>query len=149
VSGESADRPGERRADYPHFRTMPTRWMDNDAYGHVNNVVYYSFFDTVVNTYLIEAGVLDIAASPAFGLVIETRCTYYQELTYPETVDAGLRVERLGNSSVQYQIGLFKQGSDEPAATGHFVHVYVDRETRRPVRVPEETRAALASLVAG
>jgi acyl-CoA thioester hydrolase len=93
--------------------------------------------------------VLDIRNSPAFGLVIETRCIYYQELTYPETVDAGLRVERLGNSSVQYRIGLFKQGADAPAATGHFVHVYVDRDTRRPVRVPDDVRAALAPLVAG
>ncbi|MEQ8699525.1 MAG: thioesterase family protein [Bauldia litoralis] len=141
-------KPGERRGDYPHFRDVPTRWMANDAYGHVNNVVYYSFFDTVVNGYLIEAGALDIAASPAIGLVIETRCTYYQELTYPETVEAGLRVEKLGNSSVTYRIGLFKRGSDEPAATGHFVHVYVDRETRRPVRVPDDTRAALAPLLA-
>lgn len=149
-AGEAGEaRPGEMRGDYPHFRAVPTRWMDNDAYGHVNNVVYYSFFDTVVNSYLIEAGVLDIAASPAFGLVIETRCTYYQELTYPETVDAGLRVEKLGNSSVQYRIGLFKQGLDDPAATGHFVHVYVDRETRRPVRIPDDVRAALVPLVVG
>jgi acyl-CoA thioester hydrolase len=137
----------ETRADYRHFLDIPTRWMDNDVYGHVNNVVYYSYFDTVVNTYLIRQGALDIRTSPVIGLCIESKCTFAREITYPETVEAGIRVGRLGNSSVRYEIALFRQGIEDPAATGYFVHVYVDRETRRPVKVPEPMRAALAPLV--
>ncbi len=142
-----ADEIQERRERYRHFQTITTRWMDNDAYGHVNNVVYYSFFDTVVNTYLIEQGVLDIENSPVIGLVVETLCQYKKELTDPEPVDAGLRVGRLGNTSVRYEIGLFSAGDDTPAATGHFVHVYVDRATRRPAPLPAALRAALKALV--
>lgn len=142
-----ADEIPERRERYRHFQTITTRWMDNDAYGHVNNVVYYSFFDTVVNTYLIEQGVLDIEKSPVIGLVVETLCQYKQELTYPEPVDAGMRVGRLGNTSVRYEIGLFRVGEDAPAATGHFVHVYVDRTTRKPAPLPAALRAALEPLV--
>ena len=121
--------------------------MDNDVYGHVNNVVYYSYFDTVVNSHLIAAGVLDIQESPVIGLVVESKCTFQKEITYPEIVEAGLRVGRLGNSSVRYEVGLFKVGEDMPAASGYFVHVYVDRDTRKPVPLPADMRAALEKLV--
>jgi acyl-CoA thioester hydrolase len=137
----------ETRARYRHFQAIPTRWSDNDVYGHVNNVVYYSYFDTVVNTYLIERGALDIHASPVIGLAVESLCTFKKELTYPETIDAGMRVGRLGNTSVRYEIGLFRAGEDDPAATGYFVHVYVDRASRKPVSLPEPLRRALAPLV--
>jgi acyl-CoA thioester hydrolase len=134
----------QRRADYPHLLPITTRWMDNDAYGHVNNVVYFSYFDTVVNTYLIERGALDIQASPVIGLVVEVSCQYLAPLTYPETVTAGLRVAHIGRSSVRYEIAMFAEGSDQAAAQGHFVHVYVDRETRRPVaELPANLRATL------
>ena len=141
------DRKTEGRADYRHFLTIPTRWMDNDAYGHVNNVVYYSYFDTVVNKYLIDAGALVIESSPVIGLVVETGCSYFAPITFPERVEAGLRVARLGNSSVRYETGLFRNDDPTPAACGHFIHVYVDRETRRPASLPEALRAALAPLV--
>lgn len=139
----------ESRAAYPYFRTIPTRWMDNDAYGHVNNVTYYSYFDTVVNEHLIRAGGLDIARDPAIGLVVETACTFRKALSFPERIDAGLRVALLGHSSVTYEIGLFREGDAEPAATGRFVHVWVDRATRRPVVIPPAIRAALLPLAAG
>ena len=144
----SDPKPAETRARYRHFQKIPTRWGDNDIYGHVNNVVYYSYFDTVVNTYLIERGALDIAKSPVIGLAVESLCTFRKELTYPETIDAGLRVGRLGNTSVRYEIGLFRQGENDPAATGYFVHVYVYRETRKPVPLPETLRRVLTPLVA-
>ncbi|OLL30401.1 thioesterase [Burkholderia sp. SRS-W-2-2016] len=138
------------RAAYPHFLPITSRWMDNDVYGHVNNVVYYSYFDTVVNEYLIRAGVLDFEHGTTIGLVVETQCNYFAPLVFPERIDAGLRVVRLGTSSVRYEVGLFREGDAEPAAQGHFVHVYVDRATRRPVNLPAELRAALAPLqVAG
>ena len=111
-------------------------------------MVYYSYFDTVVNTYLIERGALDIARSPVIGLAVESLCTFRKELTYPETIDAGLRVGRLGNTSVRYEIGLFRQGEDDPAATGYFVHVYVDRASRKPVPLPDALRGVLAPLAA-
>jgi len=136
-----------RRGDYRHFRSIPTRWMDNDPYGHVNNVVYYSWFDTAVNTYLIEAGVLDIAASPTVGVVIESGCTYFESVAYPETVEAGLAVTKLGRSSVTYAAGIFKQGGAFAAAQGHFVHVYVDRTTQRPVDIPGDVRTKLEALM--
>jgi acyl-CoA thioester hydrolase len=139
--------PLETRARYRHWQKIPTRWGDNDAYGHVNNVVYYSYFDTVVNTYLIAKGVLDIAQSPIIGLAVESLCTFKKEITYPETVDAGLRVGRLGTTSVRYEIGLFREGDPEPAATGYFVHVFVDRATRQPRPLAADLRAALAPLV--
>lgn len=142
------DRRTESRADYRHFQTIPTRWMDNDAYGHVNNVVYYSYFDTVVNQYLIEAGALVIDSSPVIGLVVETACNYFAPVTFPDRVEAGLRVARLGTSSVRYEIGLFRNDDPSPAACGHFIHVYVDRETRRPTPLPDALRAALEPLVA-
>jgi acyl-CoA thioester hydrolase len=135
------------RADYRAHRTIPTRWMDNDAYGHVNNVIYYSWFDTAVNGWLIEAGLLDIHAGNPIGLVVETGCRYHRPVAFPETVEAGLRIVRLGNSSVRWEVGLFTAGHDTPAAEGHFVHVYVDRLTRRPSRLPDAWRAALAPLV--
>jgi acyl-CoA thioester hydrolase len=135
-----------RRADYPHAQPITTRWMDNDAYGHVNNVVYFSYFDTVVNTYLIARGALDIQESDVIGLVVDVGCQYMSPLTYPETVTAGLRVAHLGRSSVRYEIALFAEGSDTAAAQGHFVHVYVDRKSRRPVELPVELRQVLEPL---
>lgn len=138
------------RAAYRHFLPITTRWMDNDVYGHVNNVVYYSYFDTVVNEYLIRAGVLDVEQGETIGLVVETQCNYFAPLVFPEKVEAGLSVVRLGSSSVRYEIGLFREGHTQPAAQGHFVHVYVDRATRRPVALPAGLRAALLPLaVAG
>lgn len=138
--------PPFRRA-YPHFVAIPTRWMDNDTYGHVNNVVYYSYFDTAVNKHLVEAGHLDIRGGSSIGLVVETACQFHKALSFPEVIDAGLRVVQLGRSSVVYEIGLFRSGDDDAAATGRFVHVWVDRTTRRPIIVPERIRAALAPLV--
>ncbi|WP_296661760.1 thioesterase family protein [Paraburkholderia sp.] len=136
------------RTDYVHFLPITTRWMDNDVYGHVNNVVYYSYFDTVVNEYLIREGVLDIEHGTTIGLVVETQCNYFAPLVFPERVEAGLRVARLGASSVRYEVGLFREGEAQPAAQGHFVHVYVDRATRRPVdALPAALHAALARLV--
>jgi len=139
--------PRDRRADYPHVLAIPTRWMDNDTYGHVNNVTYYSYFDTVVNEHLVRAGGLDIHNAPAVGLVVETSCSFHRPLSFPDTVDAGLRVAKIGNSSVAYEIALFRRDDDAPAATGRFVHVWVDRATRRPVSVPPRIRAALAALL--
>ena len=149
AAGGAGDRAAPpRRADYPHFLPIPTRWMDNDVYGHVNNVVYYSYFDTVVNAYLIAEGGLDIEKSPVIGLVVETLCRYFKPIAFPDTLDVGLRVGKLGNSSVRYEIAIFRQGDAAPAAAGHFVHVYVDRASRRPVPVPEPMRRALARILA-
>jgi acyl-CoA thioester hydrolase len=137
------------RDEYPHVLAIPTRWMDDDVYGHVNNVQYYAFFDTVINAYLIREGGLDIHAGPAIGLCAESHCTYRAALSFPETVHAGLRVGKLGRSSVRYEIGLFREDDAEPAATGWFVHVFVDRESRRPVAIPDGVRVALERLVSG
>lgn len=134
------------RADYAHFLSISTRWSDNDVYGHINNVVYYSYFDTVVNEYLLRAGVLDFSEGETIGLVVETRCNFFAPVVFPEPIEAGLRVEKLGNTSVRYEVGIFTQGSDEAAAQGHFVHVYVDRVTRRPVPLPASLVAALKPL---
>ncbi|HKH11041.1 MAG TPA: acyl-CoA thioesterase, partial [Rubrobacter sp.] len=123
TGGDEVREAPEGRDRYPHFLTIATRWMDNDVYGHVNNVVYYSYFDTVVNEYLIHEGGLDIAGGATIGLAIETFCQFHQPLAFPEVIDAGLRVGKLGNSSVRYEIGLFRQGEADPAAAGHFVHV--------------------------
>ena len=142
-----AEEPPPRRADYPHVIVIPTRWMDNDIYGHVNNVVYYSYFDTVINRYLIGAGGLDIAGGPVIGIAAESHCRYRRPITFPTDIDAGLRVGKLGRSSVRYEIGLFAQGDDEVAAEGWFVHVFVDREARRPTPIPDGLRAALERLV--
>ena len=136
----------ENRLAYKAFRDISTRWMDNDAYGHVNNVVYYSWFDTVVNAHLIEQGVLDIHQGETIGLVIETQCNYFASLAFPQNVEAGLRVAHMGTSSVRYEVGLFAQGEPLTAAKGHFVHVYVDSKTRRPVPLPAPLKAVLEQL---
>jgi acyl-CoA thioester hydrolase len=144
---EAAAKPQpEPRSAYKTFRTITTRWMDNDAYGHVNNVVYYSWFDTVVNAHLIEQGVLDIHAGETIGLVIETQCNYFASVAFPQTVEAGLRVARIGKSSVRYEVGLFVQGEPLTAAKGHFVHVYVDRTNRRPTALPAPLQTVLEAL---
>jgi acyl-CoA thioester hydrolase len=143
AASREAPRP---RSDYRHFGTVTTRWEDNDIYGHVNNVVYYSYFDTAVNRYLIGAGALDIHHGCVIGLVIETHCNYFAPLAFPQDVEAGIAVSRIGKSSVRYQIGLFAPGEPLTAAAGHFIHVYVDRATRRPVELPAPLRAALQAL---
>lgn len=137
----------ERRADYRHFLSIPTRWMDNDIYGHVNNVTYYSYFDTVINEYLIRVGGLDIRSDPVIGVTPETFCRFRDSFTFPDVVDAGLAVGRLGRSSVTYLVGLFKQGAAAPAASGHFVHVFVERDSMRPAPIPEKIRSALEPLL--
>jgi len=136
----------EPRSAYRAFRSIGTRWMDNDAYGHVNNVVYYSWFDTAVNAHLIERGVLDIHHGETIGLVIETQCNYFAPVEFPQQVDAGLRVAHMGKSSVRYEVGLFIQGEELTAAKGHFVHVYVDRATRRPALLPVPLKTVLEAL---
>lgn len=138
--------PIPSRADYRHFSPITTRWMDNDVYGHVNNAVYYAYFDTAVNAYLIARGVLDYAGGETIGLVVESGCRYFTPLAFPGRVVAGLRVARLGTTSVRYGIGLFRGDEDRAAAAGHFVHVYVNRATRRPIPLPEDLRAALEDL---
>lgn len=135
------------RSDFPHLLPIPTRWKDNDVYGHVNNVEYYSYFDTVINTWLIRQGGLDIHRGPVIGLCAESHCKFMSELAFPETVEAGLRVEHLGRSSVRYGIALFREGVETPAAIGWFVHVFVDRETRRSHPLPDAIRSALEPLV--
>ncbi len=140
--------PEFSRADFRRFTPIQTRWMDNDVYAHVNNVVYYSFFDTIVNGYLVSEGALDIGASDVIGLVVETQCRYFAPVSFPESLEGGLRVARIGNSSVKYQLAIFKEDATEPAAEGHFVHVYVDRATRRPASLPAPLRAALEKIAA-
>ncbi len=135
------------RARYPHFLTIPTRWMDTDIYGHVNNVVYYSYFDTVINAYLIGPGGFDIHGGTVVGVCAESSCRYRAAFAFPEPVEAGLRVGHLGRSSVRYEIGLFKAGAEHAAAQGHFVHVFVDRESRAPAPIPEAIRAALQRIL--
>ncbi len=135
-----------KRAQYRHFLPIQTRWSDNDAYGHVNNVVYYSWFDTVVNEYLIASGALDIQTSTIVGLVVETQCNYFSELAFPQRVDAGMRVAHAGRSSVRYELALFGADADTASAQGHFVHVYVDRASRRPAPLPPPLRAAVERL---
>jgi acyl-CoA thioester hydrolase len=136
----------EPRSAYKAFRTISTRWMENDAYGHVNNVVYYSWFDTVVNAHLIEQGALDVQHGDTIGLVIETQCNYFSPVEFPQTVEAGLRVARIGRSSVRYEVGLFVQGAPMTAAKGHFIHVYVDRAQRRPTDLPTKLKSVLEAL---
>ena len=143
----SAERePRETRAAYPRLVPLATRWGDNDVYGHVNNVVYYAFFDTAVNGILVEAGALDIARSPVIGLVVETGCRYFAPVAFPDRITAGVRVARLGRTSARYEVAIFREDEPEAAAQGHFVHVYVDRDTRRPVPLPERLRAVLTRL---
>jgi acyl-CoA thioester hydrolase len=138
-------KPASRNA-FRVFRPITTRWMDNDAYGHVNNVVYYSFFDTAVNALLVERGLLDIASSPVVALVAETGCRYFESIAFPEPIEAGLSVTRLGRSSVTYALGIFRTDSPCAVAQGHFVHVYVDRATQRPMRMPDRVRSVLTEL---
>lgn len=137
----------EPHSAYKVFRPVGTRWMDNDVYGHVNNVVYYSWFDTVVNGYLIEQGVLDIHEGATIGLVVETQCNYFSPLAFPQPVEAGICVARLGASSVRYEIGLFAQGEPLTAAKGHFIHVYVDKLSRRPTALPLKLKNVLETLL--
>lgn len=145
----SQDKPQpEPRQAYKAFRPITTRWMDNDAYGHVNNVVYYSWFDTAVNAHLIEQGVLDIHHGETIGLVIETQCNYFASLAFPQRVEAGIRVAKIGSSSVRYEVGLFAEGAPLTAAKGHFVHVYVDKASRRPAPLPPSLKAVLEQLKA-
>jgi acyl-CoA thioester hydrolase len=132
---------------FPHHRRLTTRWHDNDIYGHVNNVVYYAFFDTAVNQFLIERRVLDPVSSTAIGVVVETQCRYFAAIAFPDIVTAGLRVTRIGDSSVRYEVGIFKNDDAACSAEGHFIHVYVDRNSRRPVAIPADVRAALASIL--
>ena len=135
-----------KRDEYLHFLTINTRWMDNDIYGHINNVQYYSYFDTVINRYLIDQGVLDIHAGVVIGLAVESHCNYFSSAAFPEDIQAGLRVAHLGRSSVRYEIGLFTGARAEAIAQGHFVHVYVNRQSNQAVELPDELREALTKL---
>lgn len=139
-------RPG--RSEYKVFYPISTRWSDNDIYGHVNNVTYYSYFDTAANRYLIEEGGLDISDGTIVGYVVNSGCQYHAPITYPEGIEAGVRVDKLGNSSVQYGIAIFREGEDEAAAHGHFVHVFVERAANKSVPIPDNLRTALARLLA-
>jgi acyl-CoA thioester hydrolase len=142
-----SERPARlSRSAFKLFRPIATRWMDNDAYGHVNNVHYYSYFDSAVNSWLVGEGLLDIVGSPVIGLVVESGCTYFESVAFPERLEAGIAVAHLGRSSVRYVIGIFKEGAELAAAQGHFVHVHVDRATQRPVEIPARTREALNAL---
>ena len=141
-----SDTSNTGRDYYRHLLTIPTRWMDNDVYGHVNNVVYYSFFDTVVNKFLIEQGQLDYSKGKVVGLVVETKCQYFAPITFPDVVVAGIRVAHIGTSSVRYEIGLFKNDEDNPAAEGHFVHVYVTRSGNKPTPLSTQMRSVLAKI---
>ena len=136
----------ETRARYAHLSSIDTRWMDNDAYGHVNNVVYYSFFDTAVNTYLIQVGGLDIHDGEVVGFVVSSACDYFASIAFPDLIEIGMRVGKLGNSSVQYELAVFKVGEAEACAAGRFVHVFVDRASNQPVPIPPRLRAALERL---
>jgi len=136
-----------QRTDYRYFQSIITRWHDNDIYGHVNNVTYYSFFDSAVNTYLIERGGLDIHEGAVVGFVVSSSCDYFASIAYPDLIEVGVRVAKLGNSSVQYELAVFKAGESEACAAGRFVHVFVDRESNQPVSIPEGLRAALQVLV--
>ncbi|PPR78318.1 MAG: hypothetical protein CFH01_01074 [Alphaproteobacteria bacterium MarineAlpha2_Bin1] len=135
-----------KREDYKYFLEIPTRWMDNDVYGHVNNVVYYSFFDTAVNRALIEFELLNYNQSEIIGLVVETSCTYHRPISFPDVIEAAFKIDKLGNSSIRYNLALFKKDESEPCATGYFVHVYVDRLTRKPRQLPHQFREKLENL---
>ncbi len=143
----SARDNAETRAAYRQFLTITTRWMDNDIYGHINNVQYYSYFDTAVNRYLIERNVLDIHGGEVVGLVVETGCNFFSSAAFPQDIEAGIRVAHLGNSSVRYEVGLFVGGRQQPIASGHFIHVYVDRASQRPVAIPAALREVLSGLL--
>jgi acyl-CoA thioester hydrolase len=141
--------PQHLRSDYAHFQPISTRWHDNDLYGHVNNVTYYSYFDSAVNAYLIEVGGLDIHNGEVVGFVVSSACDYFASIAFPERIEIGLRVGKLGNSSVQYELAVFKAGENEACAAGRFVHVFVDRASNHPVAIPETLRKALAALLVG
>lgn len=143
---EEPPRQSLNRIDYPHITPIQTRWSDNDVYGHVNNVVYYSYFDTVVNNYLIEQGGLDIVSASVIGVAVETMCRFNESVAYPETIELGLRVGKMGNSSVRYELAVFRKGGQTAIANGHFVHVFVNRDTNKPVPIPDSIRAALEKL---
>lgn len=147
MSDHTERRPRPERTAFPVFRPITTRWMDNDHYGHINNVVYYSWFDTAVNGYLLEATGVDTRSLPAIGLVVETGCRYFSPLSFPDTIEVGLCVERLGMRSISYQLGIFRAGETQAAAAGYFVHVYVDRTTRTPTPVPDPIRSAVTPLM--
>ena len=144
---DSTATPASLRSDYRRFLALDTRWSDNDIYGHVNNVQYYSYFDTAVNRMLIEAGVLDIHRGDTIAFVVESACSYFRPLAFPEALEVGIRVARLGRSSVRYELAIFRAGDDAACAAGIFVHVYVDRATTRAVPIPAATRQLLESLV--
>ena len=137
----------EQRKNYPTFVPISTRWADNDIYGHVNNVTYYSYFDTAANHYLIHEGGLDIEKGPVIGFVVNSGCNYHSAIAYPDKLEVGLRVDRIGNSSVQYGLAVFKEGQYEACADGHFVHVFVDRNSQKPVSIPENLRSALKTIL--
>lgn len=134
------------RSAFPHFLSIQTRWMDNDVYGHVNNVQYYSYFDTAVNQFLIERGVLDIHQGDVVGFVVDSGCSYYSPIAFPDTVHVGIRVAKLGSSSVRYEIGIYRNDETRLAASGHFVHVYVDRASNRSVPIPDAVREVLRAI---
>ena len=138
----------ERRGNYPHFLKVPTRWMDNDVYGHVNNVTYYSYFDTAVNEFLMRFTGLDYRKKEPVGMVVETGCRFHSEIAFPDVLDVGVRVRRMGNSSVTYEIGIFGEGADNVSATGHFVHVYVRQGEMKPVPIPDHVRSELEKILA-
>lgn len=138
--------PPPVRADFRWFHAITTRWMDNDVFGHVNNVVYYSWIDTAVNRFLLDHGLLNLTASEVVGIVAETGCRYLSQITYPDDVTVGIRVAKLGRSSVHYAVGIFRAAEDTASAEGHFVHVYVDRASMRPLAIPDGVRAALAGI---
>jgi acyl-CoA thioester hydrolase len=135
------------RSEFPHFLAIPTRWMDNDIYGHVNNVVYYSYFDTAVNQFLIERGVLDIQKGEVVGFVVDSGCSYFSSISFPDVIHAGIRVAKLGNSSVRYEIALYRNDDALPCAAGHFVHVYVERSNNRSVPIPTTVRRVLETIL--
>lgn len=141
-----SQKPQISRAEYPYFTSLPTRWMDNDVYGHVNNALYYAFFDTAINQYLIAEGGLDITDGAVIAFAAESQCQYLKPLAFPGTIEVGLRVGKLGNSSVRYELAIFKQGEPLAAAAGYFVHVFVDRETQKPLAIPATIRTALERL---
>ncbi len=140
------EQPKHLRRDYKHFQSITTRWHDNDIYGHVNNVVYYGFFDTAVNNYLIQQGGLDIQDGDIVGFVVSSACDYFASIAYPDLIEVGLRVARLGSSSVQYELAIFREGEQEACAAGRFVHVFVERASNRPTTIPGRLRAALEAL---
>lgn len=136
----------DKRGAYNYFQMMTTRWMDNDSYRHMNNTTYYSFFDTIVNQYLIENGALDVEKGPVIGLVAETTCSYFRSIGFPSKINVGLRIGHLGSSSIRYEIALFKDEEVEASAQGHFVHVYVNRDSGRPIAIPEKLKSVVGPL---